>query len=60
MACKDLREWLASVEGYGELRQIDGVPLDEEMGAVHELACAKRNISAVVFDKTPGYPAGYR
>lgn len=60
MACKDLREWLASVEGYGELRQIEGVPLDEEMGAVHELARAKRNISAVVFDKIPGYPAGYR
>ncbi|MDP2643651.1 MAG: UbiD family decarboxylase [Desulfobacterales bacterium] len=60
MAYKDLREWLAQIEQYGELRRIDGVPLYEELGAVHELAHTKKNVAAILFDNIPGYPEGYR
>jgi len=60
VAYKDFREWLARIEDYGELRRINGVSLYDEMGAVHEIARTKGNISAVLFDKIPGYPEGYR
>ena len=57
---RDIREWLANIENYGELRRIDGVSLYEEMGAVAELATERENVSAVLFDNIPNYLGGYR
>jgi 3-polyprenyl-4-hydroxybenzoate decarboxylase len=40
---------------------IDGVESKHEMGAIAEVVNHKRsNAPAVLFDRVPGYPAGYR
>jgi UbiD family decarboxylase len=58
----DLREWLARVEELGELRKIDGAHWKLEMGAVTELLYRRGPLPppAILFDKVPGYPPGFR
>ncbi|MBI4322426.1 MAG: UbiD family decarboxylase [Chloroflexi bacterium] len=60
MAYKDLREWLAKVEEFGELRRLEGVDLEQELGAIYEMSCSKKSLPTVIFDKFPGCPPGYR
>lgn len=55
MPYKDLRQWLEKVDRIGELVKLEGVHWDLEAGAVCNLTD-----KAVLFDKFPGYPAGYR
>lgn len=55
MAYRDLREWLTQVEEAGELVRLEGVHWDLEASAV----CSQTE-KAVLFDKFPGYPPGYR
>jgi 4-hydroxy-3-polyprenylbenzoate decarboxylase len=59
MAYKDLRGWLEEVERIGELKRVEGAHWDKEIGAIGELM-AERNGPALLFDKIPGYPDGYR
>ncbi len=63
MSYRDLREWLKSVDETGELRQVDGVNWDLEMGAISQLSQLKRTEKgdfALLFDNIPGFPPGYR
>src|SRR2546425_429217 len=62
MDYSDLREWLARVEELGELRQIDGAHWRLEMGAITELLYRRgpQPPPAILFDRVPGYPPGYR
>jgi len=61
-AYRGLREWLDIVESLGELKKIDGVDWNLEMGTLAELIAreSKGSVPAVLFDKIKGYPAGYR
>lgn len=59
---KDLREWLEIVDSLGELKRIDGVDWNLEMGALSELVAreSKGPVPAVLFDNIKDYPRGYR
>jgi UbiD family decarboxylase len=57
----DLREWLARVEALGELKVIHGADWRLEIAAIAELArLESKQQPALLFDRIPGYPAGYR
>lgn len=62
MARKDLRDWITEVEKLGQLKKVDGASWDLEMGAITELIykMGKGTPPAVIFDKVPGYPEGFR
>jgi len=55
----DLRVWIEKVRALGQLREATGADLKFELGAISELN-AKRFGPALVFDKFPGYPDGFR
>lgn len=56
----DLRDWLAQVEALGELKRVEGANCEEDIGAITELGSHAKVAPAFLFDKVPGYPAGYR
>jgi UbiD family decarboxylase len=63
MGYGDLREWLSEVEKMNQLKRIDGANWDLEMGTITELIYRKGKEGtppAVLFDKVPGYPEGFR
>ena len=55
----DLREFLALVEGDGELRRFDGADWQLEIGAINE-AMSQRRGPMCLFDDIKGYPRGWR
>ena len=60
---KDLRDWLEIVDSFGELKKVDGVDWNLEMGTLAEIFAreSKSGVTpAVLFDNVPGYPKGYR
>ena len=60
---KDLRDWLEIVDSIGELKKVDGVDWNLEMGTLAEIFArqSKSGVTpAVLFDNVPGYPKGYR
>ncbi len=57
---KDLRDWLEKVDRRGELRTVEGADWHLEIGCVTELNIPRKNGPALLFDKIPGYPAGFR
>ena len=59
MGYNDLRSWLEEVDKAGELKIIEGAHWDRELGAISEMM-AERNGPALIFDKIPGYPPGFR
>lgn len=60
MAYQDLREWLAVVEGIGQLKRMEGVDWDLEMGAIIDVASCLKERAALLFDDIKGHPRGYR
>src|SRR4051812_33612378 len=57
---KDLRDWLRVVEQLGELQVIEGAHWDLEIGGLSDLNCRRKPPAALLFDRVPGYPQGYR
>jgi len=60
---RDLRDWLEIVDSIGELKKVDGVDWNLEMGTLAEIFArqSKTGVTpAVLFDNVPGYPKGYR
>ena len=60
---KDLRDFLTRVDDMGELYRLDGVDWNLEMGALAEMVCQESREGkspALLFDKIPGYPEGFR
>jgi UbiD family decarboxylase len=55
-----LRGFIDEVERVGELRVARGCDIDEEVGAVTELAQHRINGPAVLFDEIQGYQPGHR
>jgi UbiD family decarboxylase len=60
VAYRDLREWLAIVEGLGELRHVDGASWQQDIGLATELLQHSDPAPAVLFDHVPGHAAGFR
>lgn len=56
----DLREWLDQIDKLGELRRLEGVGWEEDIGRIAEMLCHSEGAPAVLFDSIPGYPKGYR
>ncbi len=60
LAMRDLRglmdEWL----GSGQLKVVEGADWDLEIGAIAEIAGARPESPALLFDKIKGYPKGSR
>src|ERR1051325_10890268 len=55
----DLRDLIDVLDEHGELKRIDGVDWNLELGAITEML-ALRDGPALLFDRVRGYPAGYR
>jgi len=62
MEYDDLRGFIAKVDEFGELKRIHGVHWDKEMGGITEILCREKaeKSPALLFDRIPGYPEGYR
>ncbi len=56
----NLRDFLAIIEGMGELRKISGANCEEEIGALTDVAQHDEHAPALLFDEIPGYPKGHR
>lgn len=57
---EDLRDWLEMVDALGELRVLEGVELDPEVGRITEMLQHTDGAPAVLFDRFAGFPDGYR
>src|SRR5437764_14421795 len=56
----DLRDWLVMADDLGELKVLEGVDWQENIGRITEMLHHSDGAPAVLFDNIPGYPAGYR
>lgn len=59
MLWNDLREYLKKLDEVGELKHVNGVDWNEELGAIAEIMTERRG-PAVLFDEIKGYPRGFR
>src|SRR5579859_4985462 len=57
---EDVRDWLQMVDVAGELRVLEGVDWEENIGRITEMLHHTDGAPAVLFDKVPGYPEGFR
>ncbi|HKF19735.1 MAG TPA: UbiD family decarboxylase [Candidatus Dormibacteraeota bacterium] len=56
----DLRDWLQLVDAAGELRTLEGVDCEENIGRIAEMLHHTDGAPAVLFDRIPGHQPGYR
>src|SRR5215472_3792135 len=56
----DLRDWIQLVDAAGELRALEGVDCEENIGRVAEMLHHTDGAPAVLFRRIPGYQPGYR
>ncbi|HZH83261.1 MAG TPA: UbiD family decarboxylase, partial [Phototrophicaceae bacterium] len=57
---RDLREWLARVESFGELKRVTGANSEEDIGAITEMLDHTEGSPCVLFDEIPNFQPGYR
>jgi len=57
---RDLREFIELVDQIGDLRRIKGAHLDQEIGAITEVAAGQQNCPALLFEDIPGQASGHR
>src|SRR5262245_57943196 len=60
MSYRYLRGWIDAVDGFGELKRINGANWNLEMGAITEVFARKEPYPAILFDDIKDYPAGHR
>ncbi len=60
MGFRDLREYIAALDRLGMLRVVEGAHWDLEIGAISHMMQDSEENPALLFDKIPGYPAGFR
>jgi UbiD family decarboxylase len=56
----DLRDWLQMVDALGDLRVLEGVDLDDNVGRITEMLQHSDGAPAVLFDAFPGFEQGWR
>src|SRR6185436_19579557 len=57
---RDLRDWLAHVDELGELKRVNGVNSEEDIGAITEMLDHTEESPCALFDEIPGFERGYR
>ncbi|MGH9108501.1 MAG: UbiD family decarboxylase [Acidimicrobiales bacterium] len=57
---EDLRDWLEMVDELGELRVLEGVDLDGDVGRITEMLQHTDGAPAVLLDAFPGFERGWR
>src|SRR5689334_13101958 len=57
---RDLREWLALVEGIGELAHVNNADPHLEIGGISELNYRRKPCPALLFDNIKGHEPGFR
>lgn len=57
---RDLRGFIDLVDKIGDLRRVSGASLNEEIGAITEVAAGDPQCPALLFDDIPGQPSGNR
>src|SRR5919202_6035362 len=57
---RDTRDWLQMVDAIDELKVLEGVDWQENIGRITEMLHHTDGAPAVLFDKIPGYQSGYR
>ncbi len=57
---KDLREFIAAVDGLRGLRQVAGADPRFEIGGITEVAAGMPDCPALLFDDIKGFPRGFR
>lgn len=57
---EDLRDWLAMVDALGDLRVLEGVSLDGDVGRITEMLQHTEGAPAVLLGAFDGYERGYR
>ena len=57
---RDLRDFIALVDGLGALRRVDGADPRFEIGGITEVAAGLPSPPALLFDAIDGFPRGYR
>jgi UbiD family decarboxylase len=57
---RDLRDFIERVDGFGELKRINGANWQSEIGALTEINARRPDCKALLFDDIPGYPSGFR
>jgi UbiD family decarboxylase len=57
---KDLRDYIALVDGIRALRRIDGADPRFEIGGITEVAAGSPEQPALLFDNIKGFPEGFR
>jgi UbiD family decarboxylase len=60
MGFRDLREFIAAVDSFGELRRIEGADPNLEIGAITEVAASYPGCPTLLFDHIKGCEPGYR
>src|SRR5918992_5528380 len=56
----DLRAWVDEMRKLGELKDVYGADWSLELGAISELNVKNDGSPALLFDRIPGYPEGFR
>src|SRR5437762_6146004 len=60
LAYHDLRQWLAEAQRLGEVRQVNGLRWQDEIGTVAEMAVHRDDAPCFVFEDVPGTLKGSR
>lgn len=60
MGFRDLRDFLTKLEELEMLRVVEGAHWDLEIGAISQMMQEGEANPALLFDKIPGYPTGFR
>lgn len=56
----DLRDWIAEAERLGELRRIEGASWEQDIGMAARVVSRRDDGPALLFDRVPGFPPGFR
>jgi len=57
---RDLRDWLAHVDELGELKRVNGVNSEEDIGAITEMLDHTEESPCALFDEIANFEKGYR
>lgn len=60
MGFNDLRDYVGALDRLGMLRVVEGAHWDLEIGAISQMMQESEENPVLIFDKIPGYPAGFR
>ncbi len=57
---EDLRGFIEQVDALGALRRVEGADPQHEVGGITEVAAGSPECPALLFDRLPGFPPGFR